>query len=218
MGLKFGDTHGEAVKSEVEYYKFKEGKNKFRMIGDVLPRYVYWKKSSDGEKNLAIECLAFDRDKEKFTNVEKDWFQHYFPDEKCNWSYLVQVIDPEDGKVKVLGLKKRLFQSIQDLAAEHLGDPTDLEDGWDVVVSRKKTGPLNFNVEYSLDQLACKKRKLSAEEKEAAKNAKNIDDLFPRPTPEDQKAFIEKIWINAESDDKVPEELDGADTDADVDY
>lgn len=209
MALNFNKIHGEAIKSEVDYFKFDEGKNKFRLIKDVLPRYVYWKNTLDTNKSIAIECLAFDREKEKFTNVEKDWFQHYFPEEKCSWSYLVQVIDPKDNKIKVLGLKKKLFQAILDLAKEHLGDPTDLDEGWDVVVQKKKTGPLVFNVEYTLDQLSCKKRKLSDEEKEMVKSAKNIEDLFPRPKPEDQKAFIEKTWINVEQkqDDELPPEV-----------
>jgi hypothetical protein len=217
MALNFNKIHGEAIKSEIDYYKFEDGKNKFRMVGYVLPRYVYWKNTPDTNKSIAIECLSFDREKEKFTNVTKDWFSHYFPEEKCSWSYLIQVIDPKDNKVKVLGLKKKLFQSIIDMAQEHLGDPTDLDEGWDVVVNRKKTGPLVYNVEYTLDQLSCKKRILSDEERALIKDLKLIDELFPRPTPEDQKAFIEKTWINIESkedesengtgDDDVPEEL-----------
>jgi len=209
MALTFNKIHGEAIKSEIDYYKFEEGRNKFRLVGEVLPRYVYWKQTLDSKKSIAIECLSFDREKEKFTNVEKDWFSEYFPEEKCSWSYLVQVIDPKDNKLKVLGLKKKLFQSMLDLAQEHLGDPTDAENGWDVVVSKKKTGPLPFNVEYTLDQLACKKRALTAEEKELIKNIKPIDELFPRPAPEEQKAFIERTWINVESKetDDIPPEV-----------
>jgi len=210
MALKFGDVNGEAKKSNIDYFKFEDGKNKFRIVGDVLPRYVYWKKSSDGNKNLSVECLAFDRDQEKFTNVEKDWFQHYFPEDKCSWSYLVQVIDLEDGKLKVLGLKKKLFQQILEMANEHHGDPTDPEKGWDCVVNRKKTGALAFNVEYTLDQLASKPRPLSAEEKETIADIKSIEELFPRPTPEEQRVFIEKVWINVESEEEMPPEAEEA--------
>lgn len=207
MAIKFGDVNGEAKKSNVDYFKFEDGKNKFRIVGDVLPRYVYWKESPDGNKNLSVECLAFDRNAEKFTNVEKDYFAEYFPDAKCSWSYLVQVIDLDDGKLKVLGLKKKLFQQILELANEHLGDPTDLKEGWDCVVNRKKTGPLAFNVEYTLDQLASKKRPLTAEEKEAVSDLKDIETMFPRPTPDEQKAFIEKVWINVETEEDIPEEV-----------
>ena len=80
------------------------------MIGDVLPRYVYWLTTADG-KRVPMECLGFDRDKEQFTNIEKDWVRHYFPDLKCSWAYAVQCVD-SDNKVKVLNLKKKLFESV----------------------------------------------------------------------------------------------------------
>lgn len=196
MAMNFNDVNGEAKKTKVDYFKFKDGKNSFRMIGEILPRYVYWKKTPDGSKNMSIECLGFDRELEKFTNITKDWFQHYFPEEKCSWSYLVQVIDPSDGKIKVLGLKKKLFGHIISMAKDHLGDPTDPENGWMVVVNRTKTGPLTFNVEYTLDQLSCKKHELDSEMLEKVAELKTMEELFPIQSPEEQKAFIEKIWFS----------------------
>ena len=156
MAIKFTETEGQAKKNQLNYFKFVEGVNKFRMVGDVLPRYVYWAKSYDGQASLAIECLSFDRDSEKFTNVEKDWFQHFFPEDKCSWAYVIQCIDYSEDtpQLKVLALKKKLFQQILDTAKkDSFGDPTDIENGWTCVVERKKTGPANFNVEYSLDQI-----------------------------------------------------------------
>jgi len=205
MALSFNDTAGEAKKTEIDYYKFEDGENRFRMVGDILPRYVYWKKTPDGTKNMSVECLSFDRDLEKFTNITKDWFQHYFPEEKCSWSYLVQVFDPDDGKLKVLSLKKKLFQQILDMAKKHLGDPTDPNKGWEVVVERKKTGPLPFNVEYHLDQMSCKGQPLNAEQKKVVSEAKTIDELFPVQTPEEQKGFIEKIWFSAHQEQEAQE-------------
>lgn len=205
MALKFNEVAGEAKKSDVNYYKFEDGENRFRMVGDVLPRYVYWLKSPDN-KTLAIECLSFDRDEEKFTNIEKDWVTDFKPDEKCSWSYLVQVIDLDETdptkKVKVLGLKKKLFQQILDIAGKHYGDPTDPENGWDCVVERKKTGPLPFNVEYTLDQLSSKPRALDKDEMAAIKELKPIDSLFPRPKPEEQKAFLDKVFLGDKGDDE----------------
>jgi hypothetical protein len=116
MAIKFGNIEGKAKKSTVEAYTYREGNNVVRMVGDVLPRYVYWLTTTDG-KRIPAECLGFDRDKEKFTNVEKDWIRHYFPDMKCSWAYAVQCIDPDDGKIKVLNLKKKLFESVM-VAAE----------------------------------------------------------------------------------------------------
>lgn len=201
--MKFNNLNGEAIKSNVDYYKFVDGENKFRLVGEVLPRYVYWKKTPDGSKTMFVECLSFDRDQEKFTNIETDHFKELFPDDKCSWAYVVQAIDRTDGKLKVVGLKKKMFEQILEVAGKHFGDPTDPETGWDIVVDRKKTGPLPFNVEYSLDQLAISKEPLSDEDKALVEEKmKPIEDLFPRQTPEEQKAYIDKVWGQSSPDEE----------------
>ena len=208
MAIKFGNISGKAKKSSAEAYTYKEGNNVVRMVGDVLPRYVYWVTTADG-KRVPMECLGFDRDKEQFTNIEKDWVRHYHPDMKCSWAYAVQCIDPDDGKVKVLNLKKKLFEAIM-VAAEDLGDPTDAETGWDLCFKKQKTGPLPFNVEYTLQVLKCKNRELTDEEKEAIKELPEIDSVIPRPSADQQKDFIEsRVLDNSSSDvpDGVAEEV-----------
>lgn len=204
MALKFGETKGKAVKKSVESYEYKDGENVVRLVGGVLPRYVYWLKGTNN-KDIPIECLAFDREKEKFTNVETDHVPAFFPDKKCSWAYSINCIDPKDGKVKVLNLKKKLFEQII-TAAEDLGDPTDYDSGWDVVFKRQKTGPLPFNVEYTLAVLKCKKRSLTPEERAAANAAEDIDSKFQRPSPEEVKAALEKIAAGSEEDS---EQTDG---------
>lgn len=203
MSIKFNDTSGAAKKTKVDYFKFEDGENRFRMVGDILARYVYWKKTPDGSKTMSIENLGFNRDEERFDNVTKDWFNHYFPEDKCSWSYLVQAIDLKTGKLVVLGLKKKMFEQIHTLGVKHLGDPTDPVTGWDCVVEREKTGPLAWNVTYTVDQLASKNRKLSDEEMELIADLKPIDDLFPIQSPEEQKAFIEKVWFSSTEDEEA---------------
>lgn len=205
MALKFGETKGKAVKKSVESYEYKDGENIVRLIGGVLPRYVYWLKGTNN-KDIPLECLAFDREKEKFTNVETDHVPAFFPDKKCSWAYSINCIDPKDGKVKVLNLKKKLFEQIM-VAAEDLGDPTDMDSGWDVVFKRQKTGPLPYNVEYTLAVLKCKRRPLSDQERATAEAAENIDSKFPRPTPDEIKANLEKIVAGAE--EAQDESVDG---------
>jgi len=198
MALSFKQTKGKAVTNKVETYEYKDGENTVRLIGGILPRYIYWVKGTNN-KDIPIECLAFSRDKEKFDNLEKDHVPDYYPDLKCSWSYSINCIDPKDGKVKALNLKKKLFEQIL-TAAEDLGDPTDYDTGWDVVFKRTKTGPLAFNVEYTLQVLRCKPRKLSAEDRELADKAQNIDEKFPRPTPDEVKVLLEKINNQQEED------------------
>ena len=204
MAIKFGNIEGKAKKSSVDAYTYIEGDNKIRMVGDVLPRYVYWLTTADG-KRVPMECLGFDRDKEQFTNIEKDWVRHYFPDLKCSWAYAIQCVD-KDNKVKVLNLKKKLFESVM-VAAEDLGDPTDIETGWALCFKKQKTGPLPFNVEYTLQVLKCKPEPLSADQLEAIKELPNIDDVISRPTSELQREFIESRVLENTSKTSIPDEV-----------
>lgn len=191
MALKFNETKGKAVKKSVESYEYKDGENTVRLIGGVLPRYVYWLKGTNN-KDIPVECLAFDRDKEKFNNKETDHVPTFFPDKKCSWSYSINCIDPKDSKVKVLNLKKKLFEQIL-TAAEDLGDPTDYDSGWDIVFKRVKTGPLPYNVEYQLAVLKCKRRALTEAERAAADAAESIDTKYPRPSAEEVLETLQKI-------------------------
>lgn len=194
MALAFTQTKGKAIKNSYESYTYKEGENTVRIVGGILPRYVYWLKGSNN-KDIPVECLAFDREKEKFTNAEVDHVPAYFPDKKCTWSYSVNAL--VDGKVVVLNLKKKLFEQISS-AAEDLGDPTDPVNGWDVVFKRVKTGPLAFNVEYTLSVLRCKKRALSAAELAAVEASPTIDAKFIRSTPTEVKATLDRITAGDE--------------------
>lgn len=207
MALKFGDTKGKAAKRSVDGYKYKDNDNTVRLVGGVLARYVYWLKGTNN-KDIPVECLAFDRQEEKFNNLEVDHVPSYFPDKKCSWSYAIQCIDPSDGKVKPLNLKKKLFEQIL-TAAEDLGDPTDPDTGWDVVFKKVKTGPLPYNVEYTLAVLKCKKRALTEDERAEVEKAQDIDELYPRPTAAEVKALLEKMTSGGSEDetsDETPEE------------
>ena len=191
MAISFKNTKGKAVKNTVESFEYKDGDNTVRIFGGVLPRYVYWLKGTNN-KDIPVECLAFDREEERFNNKETDHVQSFFPEAKCSWSYSVNCIDPKDGKAKVLNLKKKLFEQIV-TAAEDLGDPTDPDTGWDIVFKRVKTGPLPFNVEYQLKALACKPRSLSDAEREIIAKEKAIDEKYQRPTEADVLKTLERI-------------------------
>jgi hypothetical protein len=208
MALSFGKAKGAAQKNNLNQYSYKNGDNSVRLVGGILPRYIYWVKG-DNDKNIPLECLAFDRETETFNNAEKDWVREYYPDLKCSWSYSIQCIDPADGEVKVLNLKKKLLEQIM-LAAEDLGDPTDPDNGWPIHFKRVKTGPLPYNVEYQFQPLKCKPIPLTEEEREAVANAKSIDELLPRPTADSQKELLERIMGggDATADKEIEDEFD----------
>jgi hypothetical protein len=189
MAIKFNQHKGSAQKSSISSFQYRDGDNQFRLVGDILARYVYWIKG-ENEKDIPLECLSFDRNEERFNNKERDWVREYFPDLKCGWSYATQCID--GGSVKVVNLKKKLWEQII-TAAEDLGDPTDPDTGWDVKFKRVKTGPLPYNVEYQLQVLKCKHRELNESEKELIADLKSMDDVMPRPTPDAQKELLDRI-------------------------
>lgn len=204
MGISFNKAEGKAKKG-TDQYKYKDGENSVRIFGEIMPRYVYWVKTKEG-KDIPMECLGFDREKEKFTNIEKDWVRHHFPELKCGWAYAVQAIDLAENKVVLLNLKKKLFEQIK-LASEDLGDPTSLKDGWPIIFKKVKTGSMAYNVEYTLQVLKCKNAPVTAEQEDLIKNAKSVDEVLARPTPEEQKEFIEKSVVGTNSADDIPTEL-----------
>jgi hypothetical protein len=201
--MKFADSTGEAQKNRADGYEFKMGENRLRMVGDLLARYVYWIKG-ENNKNIPFECLAFDRVEEKFTNIETDHVKTFYPDQKCSWAYAVQAIDLDSGKLVIFNLKKKLMGQILDNIKE-LGDPTDPDTGWDIVFEKKKTGPLPINVEYKLKERALKNRPLTDEERQLIAELKSMDEVLPRPTPEQQKKLLEKI--NSGSSENVDESV-----------
>lgn len=201
MALSFSKTNGSAIKNSHESYTYKDNENTVRMVGGILPRYVYWVKGTN-DKQIPVECLSFDRELEKFNNKEVDHVPDFYPELKCSWSYSVNCIDLADGKVKVLNLKKKLFAQICS-AAEDMGlDPTDPDTGFDIVFKRVKTGPLAYNVEYTLSQLKLKTRALTPDERTVVAAALTIDAKFIRQTPTEVLALMQKLskGVDAEAD------------------
>tara|TARA_B110000503_G_C7062603_1_gene377333 strand:+ start:236 stop:871 length:636 start_codon:yes stop_codon:yes gene_type:complete len=202
MALSFNQSKGSAKKSSITTFGYQEGDNSVRLVGDILARYVYWIEGENG-KNIPFECMSFDRNEERFNNQEKDWVREYYPDLKCGWSYAMQCV--HNGEVKVINLKKKLFEQIM-TAAEDLGDPTDFNTGWDVKFKRVKTGPLAYNVEYQLQVLKCKPRPLDESELALVAELRSMDVVMARPTPDAQKELLDRIREGASEASNVDEE------------
>ena len=187
---KFTDLQGKASKAGPERFKPQEGENRFRIIGSVVPGYKYWLKTKDGT-SVPMDCLAFNRDTEQFDNKVRDVVREYFPEKKCSWAYQSFVIDRSDGKVKLFDHKKRLFEAILDASKKKLGDPTDPDAGWDIVFTKKKTGPQPFNVEYTLEHYELENSALSDEDLE--KVVQKAGALFEERKEKKQKEALEEI-------------------------
>lgn len=207
MAIAFNDVNGSAKKGGT-FMKLEDGENKFRMVGGVLPRYLYWVKNQDN-KNLPFECLGFDRQLEKFTNLEKDHVQATVKDPKsgepikCSWAYAVQVINRKTGKLEILNLKKKMFEALIKYCKDTGSDPTCINEGFDVVVDRKKTGTFAYNVDYDINQvkmMTAGKSALNEEELELIKDLKSIDEVIPRPTSDEQKVALDAFLSGTPAD------------------
>ena len=207
MAIGFNTTKGSAQKNKIETYNFSNREDHhLRIVGDLLPRYVYWIKG-ENNKNIPMECLSFDRNSETFNNVEHDHVRDFYPDLKCGWAYAAQCIDYGDKSMKVLNLKRKLFAQIL-VAMEDLGDPTDYTAGWAIFFKRIKTGPQVFNVEYQLQVLKCKPRALEDWEQELVAELKSMDDVLPRPTPDAQLELLKRVQNSQNATEEVSNEFD----------
>jgi hypothetical protein len=212
MALSFNQVKGEASKEKVPSYKMRDGENRIRIYGGVLARYIYWVPNKDGLKS-PVECLSFNRETEKFDNAEKDWVKEYYPDLTPEWAYASLCVDLKDAdKVKIFNHKKKLFGTIVSMV-EDLGDPSNTETGWDIVFNKVKSGPKVYNVDYSMLQLKCKNRALTATEKELFSKHPTIDEVLRRAPPEDIKKYLDDLRSGSTNnkaegiDDEIPEEF-----------
>lgn len=220
MAKGFGNLKGEAQKSNVKYMKLADGDNVFRILPDsVLPGYDYWIKGATG-KSLPFPALQYDREEEKFDNSracpvrEAGLKTDDGKDVTCKWAYKCHVINKATGLVEVLQLKKGMLADISTLAQDLEVDPSDLEDGFWVTVTRVKTGPKVFNVEYKLRHMKCTPSPLEDEYRELLTDLKSMEELFPVETYEKQKERLHKHLTGAKeveedaTDTEAVDELD----------
>lgn len=210
MALSFGDAKGGAEKQSVPSYKMKMGLNRIRVYGGILARYMYWVPGSQG-RDVPVECLSFNRSTEAFDNKDKDWVKEYYPDLKSSWGYAMMCVDLDANEPVelVFNWKSKLFKQVVS-AMEDLGDPTNLDTGWDIIFSKDKTGPNTFNVEYTLNAIKCSKSigPVSDKVREVAGSGKTIDEWLPRITPDKQKEYLDSIRAGGTGEgDEVPDEL-----------
>lgn len=229
----FNTTKGSAQAAYLPQLKLENGENTFRIVGDILRRYVYWIKTPAG-KAVCFECLSFNRDLEKFDNKIQDHVPTFYPlkmdfygnvviDLKTGktsphrpvWAYVATVIDRKDGKLKELQLKKTMFEDLIKVASKKspvtkqpFGDPTNPTTGWDVCVVKEKTGSAIMNVKYSVDAFSPINgaKPLTEEEIALFEDSMSIHERHERATPEEQLALLLKIQsgeYDAEKDEKA---------------
>ncbi len=179
---------------DIQRVTIEKGKSKtLRLVGDVLPRYVYWVTTTEG-KRMPKECLGFNRETEKFDTTAKNPFDEISENiygEKAQFAYVCNAIDRDDSVIKLFDLKRTIYSQVVEFA-QHVdyGDPADVEKGYDITVKKEKTGPLPQNVKYGCLPRPVKEPLTSEERKNVEDNMYKLDEMFKRETYDEQKAWL----------------------------
>lgn len=203
-----------SARKEIERINIGIGDTKLRLIGEVLPRYVYWVVTTEGKK-MPVECLRFDRQKESFNDSIKDPMKEIDEEiysEKPQFAYVCNVIDRTDGKVKIFDLRSTIYKQIVDYATNpDYGNPADDAAGYDITIKKEKTGPLPQNVKYSVIPA---RNNSSITEAEKKLELFELDKIYKRQTYEEQKEWLLKntSYFSGESSDEFkPEKVEDLD-------
>lgn len=137
--MNWGDTKGEAQSNKVTFMKMAAGENKIRIVGNIVRKYDYWVKNSEGN-SLPFENLAFNRETESFVQGAADpvrelGLQHtdwkgkpVFDDNgepvpmKCKKAYVCPVINRATNQIEYMELKKGVFDGINEVM-QKVNDP-----------------------------------------------------------------------------------------------
>lgn len=215
----WGTVQGNTSSDKIEYVKLKPGKQAFRVVSGILPRYVYWLKNKDG-KDANFDCLRFDRNKEKFV-PGKDPIQDMGIMEpkpvdgkkiplKCKKNYVCWVIDRADNKLKILTVKDGIFKGIKAVMSQlEITNPAEI----DIVVER--TGSNWNEVEYKVQEIAAMKfltavktagtpefNQHAADEAllgEDWVNVKSLEETYPLMSYKEQRDSIEAFMAGRSS-------------------
>ena len=181
---------GSNNRKEIERLTQNIGDTKVRLVGDVLPRYCYWVVTTEGKK-MPVECLEFQRDTEAFDSSAENPFKEVPADvyaDKPQFSYVCNVLDRTDGKIKLFDLRATIYGQIVDYASNpDYGSPADSEKGYDITIKKEKTGPLPQNVKYTVIP-ARNNSALSEDEK--GLELFDLDRIYKRQSYDEQKEWL----------------------------
>ena len=202
-------SQGGGERREIQRLTLPIGETKVRLVGEVMPRYVYWITTTEG-KRMPLECLRFVREEEKFVDTNEDPFKEVGADvfsDKPQFAYICNIIDRNDGQIKIFDLKSTIYRQIVDFASNpEYGNPAHPETGYDITIKKEKTGPLPQNVKYT-----CLPARASTALTEEEQKAELFDlgRIYKRQTYEEQKKWMLEntaLFASTTGDDFVPTE------------
>jgi hypothetical protein len=205
---------GGGQRREIERLTLPVGDTKIRLIGEVMPRYVYWVVTTEGKK-MPVECLRFDRQKETFNDSNKDPMTEIDDEvysDKPQFAYVCNVIDRADNKIKIFDLRSTIYKQIVDYATNpDYGNPADDDTGYDITIKKEKTGPLPQNVKYSVIPA---RNNSSLTDSDKSLELFELDKIYKRQSYEDQKQWLLQntaYFAEEASDEFKPEAVEDLD-------
>jgi len=202
---------GGGQRKEIDRLKFEIGDTKIRLIGDVVPRYVYWVTTKEGKK-APVECLSFNRETESFNDGVPDPIKEITSEAtggeelKPQFAYVCNAIDRKAKSVKVFDLKSTIFKQIVDFAKNvEYGSPADPVNGYDLTIKKEKTGNLPQNVKYTVIP---GRSSTPLTEEEQKMETYELSKMHKVPTYEEQKEWLIKntFYFSSDNSEFSPDE------------
>jgi len=198
-------------RKQIERLTISEKGTKIRLVGNVLPRYVYWVTTKEGKK-IPVECLRFNRETESFNDSIPDPLKEVPEEifsETPQFGYVCNVLEMINDKsaVRIFDLKKTIYNQIVSLAKDpEWGNPADPENGYAITVKKESTGPLPQNVKYTV--LPGKNAGPLTEEQKKLE-LYDLEKIIKRPNYEEQKTWLlqnTSLFAHEADDSFKPEE------------
>ena len=164
---------------------------RIRLVGDVLPNYVHWISTNNGWRTR--NACNFNRDLEDFDpDIDNPIERLVVPQMEraaCQFAYVTNVINREDGQVYLFELKQSIYKQIVDYASktDEFGDPSNPDSGYDFTVEKISTGPKKQNVKYQLYPTR-NNTPLTDEEKDL--KLYDLEKLHKQETPDEQITWL----------------------------
>lgn len=209
MGIKLGE--GKKVTNEKFAPNMREheinlskdcenGPVRLRLVGDVHPAFRYWVKTIDG-KNRTVITPYFNSETEEWE--PGDPLQNY-NDARREFFYTINCIDRATNTMRILIIKKTIYQFIYSIATDpDYGNPADPENGYDIVISKEKTGPLPMNVKYSV---LPGRNTTALTEEEKAMELFDLDEIYAPMSKDDYTEWVQKNTFALSANTEINED------------
>lgn len=214
MGKAWTDTNAPKTggAGEIERLQLKDltpGSSwRIRLFGDVLPNMVYWVTTKEGGKRTRPVC-NFNRETEEFDpNIDDPIGRIVGPrvkDLRPTFAYVTKCIfrtpEGQPDKIMIFDLKQTIYNAIAELARNpEWGDPADPENGYDLTIEKKKTGPLPQNVKYVVTPSRRATPFTEKEKEMIANHTISLEKLYKQETPEEQIKWLKENTNYLEDD------------------